>query len=790
MTNSLLEIGTILPPLLEQQISPPYRIVARHLDYLQKWREYLLWMWIDDLDEDIDRVCVQQSVDELISTILLIDFVGQSYPMAIPALEETLKIARKPTAFDLCEAVYNRVSCKLLKTVFNPNRLSAPIMESKKDIELSSLTNISEAVKVLYGSRMPITLLGDFYQLCLDRPVADKRIHKKCSDRRNKGVYYTPAALVDYLVCHTLKKAFHKLEPEQIQRLRILDPSCGCGAFLIASIRFILEWFKDKYNNDKKSPYLSPQESFELLESMIYGTDIDERAIHWTRRLLLLTAWDFYINNGVSKNDIRNLRIPTLEENIVCMDFLEGQSLKNEVFHVIIGGPPFVRVQELYKSDPTRINNYKRNFRTAKNGQFDLYMLFVEKAIELLADQGYLSMSVSNTFLRSESGRTLRKLIAEKCTVSKIVEFEDSKLYPNALVQVAAITLQKTAEKNTTKHVFVKGKGGLRRKLSEIDKQDDNVFLQTRNLLATACAAENWVLRSESETNLLYRIELTGIPLGKLAIRIFFGAATGADKVFLLKNAEYLDSKTVLAESRFLDDVFVFESSILRPILRGRHISGYTTPEPETLCIFPYDKTGNLIAEDTLQTEFPRTYRYLKSCQPYLGSRKLKDRQPWYAFRNENVSQFIQSPKVVASVVNSSGGFTLDQHQHLFCNNSVILICPDEKVINSYFLLAVLNSKVFWRWTKYRMPTLGSGWHSYRVSVLRKFPIPTLQSGQDSQLFEEVANLATKLLSEKLNGTDRTNVLSSIDYKVCKLYGISQSELEQYQLRREQGITT
>lgn len=389
MTSALLKCESFVPPLLEQQITPPYKIVARHLDYLQKWREYLLWVWIKDLDEDVDRVCIQQSVDELISTILLIDFIGQSYPMAIPFLEEILKIVNKPTAFSLCEAICNRVSCKLLKAVFNPDCLNDTMIEPSKDVELSSLTNFSEAIGALYGSRMPITLLGDFYQLCLDRPVADKRIHKNGTDRRNKGVYYTPAALVDYLVFHTLTKAFRKLEPEQIQSLRILDPSCGCGAFLIASIRFILKWFKDNYNNDKKSPYLSSQESFELLESMIYGTDIDERAIHWTRRLLLLTVWDFYINNGVTKNDIRNLRIPTLEENIVCKDFLEGPSLKNEAFHVIIGGPPFVRVQELYKSDPAKVDNYKRNFKTAKNGQFDLYMLFIEKAIELLADRGY-----------------------------------------------------------------------------------------------------------------------------------------------------------------------------------------------------------------------------------------------------------------------------------------------------------------------------------------------------------------------------------------------------------------
>jgi len=78
------------------------------------------------------------------------------------------------------------------------------------------------------------------------------------------------------------------------------------------------------------------------------------------------------------------------------------------------------------------------------------------------------------------------------------------------------------------------------------------------------------------------------------------------------------------------------------------------------------------------------------------------------------------------------------------------------------------------------MPTLGSGWHSYRVSVLRKFPIPTRPHlhGPNNQLFEEIANFAAKLLNEKFNGTDRANILSSIDDKVCELYGISQSELE------------
>jgi len=78
VANSLLEISTILPPLLERQISPPYRIVARHLDYLRKGRQYLLSVCTYDSDEDVESTNIQQSVDELISTTLLMDYVGRS----------------------------------------------------------------------------------------------------------------------------------------------------------------------------------------------------------------------------------------------------------------------------------------------------------------------------------------------------------------------------------------------------------------------------------------------------------------------------------------------------------------------------------------------------------------------------------------------------------------------------------------------------------------------------------------------------------------------------------------
>lgn len=243
--------------------------------------------------------------------------------------------------------------------------------------------------------------------------------------------------------------------------------------------------------------------------------------------------------------------------------------------------------------------------------------------------------------------------------------------------------------------------------------------------------------------------------------------------MFLLRNVEDLNSQLVLAESRCMNDIFVFESSALRAILRGRHIKGYSAAVPQTLCIFPYNDNRKIIAEDILSTKFPRVYRYLTSCRKKLSSRKLKNGQPWYAFRSAEIFQIMQSPKLVASVVNSGGGFALDEHGHILCNNSVVTLYPDISTIDIFFLLGVLNSSVFKVWCQHRMPKLGSGWYSYRLNIMRKFPLPTSQSRKKQDLRSNIADLTRELLSEGPDNDNYSNIISSIDNKVIELYDAS-----------------
>jgi hypothetical protein len=131
------------------------------------------------------------------------------------------------------------------------------------------------------------------------------------------------------------------------------------------------------------------------------GSDIDPCAVEWTIRLLFLTVWESCLADGIQPACESGLRMPDLRKNIVCCDFLDDSGEQAEALapwkdrkpNAIVGAPPFVRIQDLHRTQPHRVLRYREIYRTARSGQFDLYMLFMEKAIELLADGGRLGLS-------------------------------------------------------------------------------------------------------------------------------------------------------------------------------------------------------------------------------------------------------------------------------------------------------------------------------------------------------------------------------------------------------------
>jgi len=174
-------------------------------------------------------------------------------------------------------------------------------------------------------------------------------------------MFYTPSPIVDYLVWPSLNQVLADRAPDELNQLRILDPSCGCGAFLIGCFRFLIHWHRRQVGDSG----LAVQYSIQAMERVCRGCDIDSRALRCTARLLVLAAWESTKDGFSSPEGTFAASVPDFKSVLDCRSVLEPFAEHDSVWpkpecDVIIGGPPFVRVETLHRSQKDRLRYYRQ----------------------------------------------------------------------------------------------------------------------------------------------------------------------------------------------------------------------------------------------------------------------------------------------------------------------------------------------------------------------------------------------------------------------------------------------
>ncbi len=315
-------------------------------------------------------------------------------------------------------------------------------------------------------SVLPAEILGQVYEQFLGKVIRltkghQAKVEEKPEVRKAGGVYYTPAYIVDYIVRHTVGKLLAergkaksgKMTPKEASTLRILDPACGSGSFLLGAYQCLLDWHRDQYVADDAEKHargrepklyrsaagdwrLTTAERKRILLNNVYGVDIDPQAVEVTKLSLLLKVLE-----GQSKEAINNqLRLfheralPDLGRNIKCgnslvgPDFYEGRqkSLFDEEeiyrinafdweaefpemlrgsdpgFDAVIGNPPWgADIRDIEKA-------YFREHYTLNVGKYESYVFFIEKVSGLTKGAGVLGMIVPSYWISRSQTKPLR----------------------------------------------------------------------------------------------------------------------------------------------------------------------------------------------------------------------------------------------------------------------------------------------------------------------------------------------------------------------------------------------
>lgn len=282
-------------------------------------------------------------------------------------------------------------------------------------------------------------ILGSIYEQYLGT-IQQGEGTKDKEKRKSHGIYYTPKYIVDYIVKNTLGKILEDLirnkEYAKIGKLKMLDPACGSGSFLLKA----LELFDDAYGKTPEFAKLHKGRKIKTLCNNIYGVDLDGQAVELTKLNLLLSST--YSRTKLPKlgNNIEQGNSLIDDPEVAGDEAFDWNKRFKDVmdkggFDVIVGNPPYINNRNL---DEEQKKYFESKYTTAFQ-QYDIYVLFYELALKLLNHGGYLAFISPNKFAITNYGIPLRKLmlqfkIVNIVDVSQLGVFSEASTYPYIVI--------------------------------------------------------------------------------------------------------------------------------------------------------------------------------------------------------------------------------------------------------------------------------------------------------------------------------------------------------------------
>ena len=675
-----------------------------------------------------------------------------------------------------------------------------------------------------YESDVDVNILGHIFENSLSEiEEVTQQINTgetpQTSKRKQDGVFYTPQYITKYIVentvgrlCAEKKQQLNIVEDEyfsdqrrqlktkqrlleQLHQYRewllqitILDPACGSGAFLNAALQFLMAEHKLIDEMEAKvagSAIVFQDVENSILEHNLYGVDINEESVEIAQLALWL------------RTAKPHRKLNSLNENIKCGNSLisdpaiAGEKAFNwqeqfpKVFEkggfdVVIGNPPYVRVQNLKQCE---VDLYFNSYETP-SGKLDISILFFERGYSLLNDKGLLSFISTSQWMQTDYGKNIRLFLSDG-KLNKILDFGSLPVFEDADTYPAIFSLSKIKNNNIS-YARVKSKDDLTTEKLRICqfKDYDCESFSSKAWQFSDFDLEKSLIKNKRDFKLLKDIAPS-----------FIGDLTGKDEAFVLKK---IDAETL-----------GLENDIIYPYAyRGEEVSSYCTVSPQSVVIYPYHQSGELFEEEFFKNNYPKAYNYLLPMKEDLmkrqDSRKLYATESnWFRHLRAGKYSYISPKKILLKGIGTHLQAGLLDGRSIFNGANVpAIVLPDSACIDKV-LLCLLNSKLITYYLTCICPKKLSGYYRFNSSNISSIPIILPENQQpfiecaDTMLslnnqLQEKRSRFLRRLSENFEGLNISAALQSFDQldfkgftaelkkQKIKLSLVQQDEWEEY----------
>jgi type I restriction-modification system DNA methylase subunit len=654
---------------------------------------------------------------------------------------------------------------------------------------------------------MPVEVLGNAYEQFLGKviritPARGVKIEEKPEVRKAGGVYYTPQYIVDYIVKNTVGKLIEGKTPKEIEKIKIVDPACGSGSFLVGAFEYLLNYHRDWYHNKGyagkkgKDNLFTPQgaltshEKKRILTNNIYGVDLDANAVEVSKLSLLLKCMEGETEASIKQQiTMFNERVlPDLDANIkdgnslIDIDFYEEKIdlgyekkikpfswkkafpavFKQDGFDVVIGNPPWGAEIENPILDYLKLKHAHIVMR-----MIDTFMYFIHKSYSILKTNGKFGMIIPDVLFYQLDNTKLREFILKSSTIHSNINLGN---VFEKVIRPACITIF-TKSKPEIDHLIeildlspikkVEAKAQLLLNEKKDDAIQQNALFAIPNFMFITSSPKSYIILDKiqkmASKRLSELIDEDGIQRG---------VSPDLKEAFLVTSKQAKENK--------------LEKNYLRNVLTGgKQVKRYYINYPDLLLIYTR-------REDDYSA-IPNICRYINQFKSKITCKEVIEKKhsifSLHRAREEKI--FLKPQKLIGVITEDEIKVSMDSSK-CFATDGLYLFGVNG--IDIKFLMALLNSRLFV--FIYRLLSLEGGRVLAQVkpTVLNNLPIKTVDTN-DPRHIKIVENVDAVIENQKLIEASTIpskieSVKNKIDYcqekinqLVYELYSLTEEEI-------------
>ena len=643
-------------------------------------------------------------------------------------------------------------------------------------------------------------ILGRIYEKFLGSKIRlteshQAKVEEKMEVRKAGGVYYTPEYIVDYIVKNTVGKKIEGLTPEEIKKIKIVDPACGSGSFLLGAYSYILDYHARWYSENKKEKvckndyYINKdgelkvnlEKRGDILRNNIFGVDIDKEATE----VAIMSLYLKMLDDGFDKGErdlffIKGHVLPDMTNNVKCgnsligTDYFEGKLdfdidemkeikpfdwdkefadiFKNGGFDCVIGNPPYFSLSSFNNNT----HNYLKRIYEVYDKSSDIYCLFFEISIKISREHGRIGLITSSQWLQTNYGKILRLYFVKVSNPKLLINFGGVKIFQEATVDTTILIIDKEKCDNKLEACHFK-------KDYVVDSNIDD-YINRNKLLITVLDSDKWIIADNSLYKLKDKIQKKGQLLKNLNVKINYGIKSGLNEAFIID----LETKNRLCKEdpKSID--------IIKPILRGRDIHRYCINYANLFLIV--SKNGI-----NVQKDHPAIYQHFCKFSELIKKRSDQGENWWNLRACSYYEQFNEEKLIYPETTVRRSEFYYDTDGFYIDKTAFMIVGQNLKFLNG-----ILSSKLMEWYLESELRLLGKNSIQYSKQFIEQIPIAVhdisehnqivalvdqmLQTQKDSRNAKSEAD--KKLYEQKISMIDK-----KIDELVYKLYGLTEEEI-------------